>query len=384
MHVVIDAVTAAEKDNDSGPTGIGLYARQMIRWLPRVSGADTRFTVCVPAWMSETSPARWGIDADRVQFTRTPLGDVPFLSRHVLLPAVSALRGGDVWFSPHGQIPWGWRKPAVITVHDLSILDHPEWFPEGEDDSVSTQVSVPASIERADRIVAVSEFTKDQISRHFPGSTIRTSVVHEGVEIPGDVSVKDTGSDGEDVILFVGTLEPRKNLVNALEAFDAFLQSHPGSAQETRFVIAGKKGWRYEDIEHKIDEVNAAWRDVGEDVVRYLGYVSDQEKWSLLNRAEVLFYPSLEEGFGLPVLEAMRIGTSVVTSRRGAIPEVAGDTAFYVEPENTEQMALTLAQCLLLPEGVSGMTDQAQKRAKQFTWEATAKETLRILESASS
>lgn len=381
MHIVIDAY-AAEPEDRSGPTGIGRYTRQMIRWLPRVAQGDS-FTVCMPSWMPDTSPERWGLDSDRVSFIKPPAGSVPFVSRHMLLPASCMARGGEVWFAPHGQIPWGWRRSAVVTIHDLSILDHPEWFPDGEDGSFSTRFSVPDSLERADRVIAVSEFTKKQIEKHFPDQASRARVVYEGLNVPGELAEGHAADDGEvDIILFIGTIEPRKNLLNALDAFDAFLSAHPERAQETRFYIVGKDGWKSARIIERIDSINESWESVGEDVVRRFGYVSDQEKWSLLQRAQALFFPSLEEGFGLPVLEAMGVGTPVVTSRRGAIPEVAGDTVFYVEPENIEQMALTLAQCLLLPEGVSGMTREAKKRAQQFSWESAAEQTLEVLREA--
>jgi glycosyltransferase involved in cell wall biosynthesis len=110
-----------------------------------------------------------------------------------------------------------------------------------------------------------------------------------------------------------------------------------------------------------------------------LGPVTEEEKWQLLARAACLLYPSFDEGFGLPVLEAMAVGTPVIASNRGALPEVGGDAAMYVEPQDTEAMSFALTQCLLVPEGTRVLKELGLKRASEFTWDRAARETMKIL-----
>ena len=119
--------------------------------------------------------------------------------------------------------------------------------------------------------------------------------------------------------------------------------------------------------------MNSRWN---EPVIDHLGFVTEQQKWELLLQASAFLYPSLEEGFGRPVLEAMSAGTPVITTQRGAIPEVGGDTVLYIDPEDIEQMSFSLAQCLLVPEGMKEITQAAQDRAKGFTWQHCAKDVI--------
>ena len=184
-----------------------------------------------------------------------------------------------------------------------------------------------------------------------------------------------------DLVLCLGTVEPRKNLVNAFLAFDQTLQSHPELASQVRLVVAGKKGWQTHEIENELIRVNRAWRESEPNgVIQFLGPVTEEEKWNLLAHASCLLFPSFDEGFGLPVLEAMAVGTPVIASNRGALPEVGGDAAMYVDPNDTEAMSFALSQCLLVPEGVRELKEMGIKRAAEFSWERAAKETLKVLE----
>lgn len=296
----------------------------------------------------------------------SPIGRIPFVSRHLTVPLQARLFGADVLFCPSGHVPLGWTGRAVIVVHDLAIYEHPEWFP-GTGSSLDAR-----SIERAETIIAVSNATREQIGRLFPDAFMKTVVAYPGVTVPdGARSRPRAGS--QDMVLFVGTIEPRKNLVNALAAFDAFLRMHPDRATSARFLLAGRTGWKAEPILEAISEMNAAWRKkAGGEVVQGLGYVSEGEKWDLYAQASCFFFPSWYEGFGLPVLEAMAAGTPVVTSNRGALPEVGGDSVMYVESDDVEQMALAIAQCLMMPEAMEEMIAGARARAREFGWERSA------------
>jgi len=309
-----------------------------------------------------------------VRFIRPKLPVVRGLSQHYLAPLRLFLSKVDVLFAPAGQLPIGWKKPAVVYVHDVSIFEHPEWFPDGEADNLSAKKIVPETMNKASHILAASKFTQAQIERIFPVTRGKTSVAYQGVsEI---LPKKKIFSGGYDTVLFLGTIEPRKNVAAAIIAFDNFLKMHPERASTTKFILAGKEGWKSEETMQLIKKVNSHWN---EPVINHLGFVTEQEKWELLSRSSAFLYPSLEEGFGRPVLEAMVAGIPVITTERGAIPEVGGDTVLYIDPEDIEQMSFSLAQCLLVPEGMNEIIESAQNRAKGFTWQHCTKDVLETL-----
>ena len=208
------------------------------------------------------------------------------------------------------------------------------------------------------------------------------SVVGEGVSDPFS---QDAVSGVEEFVLFLGTLEPRKNIETACRVFDHFLELHPEKAGGLRFLIAGAEGWKTEGIHEAVADVNQRWQEAsGEDVIRIVGPVSEREKWFLYHNAQAFLFPSLEEGFGRPVIEAMVAGAPVVCSNAGALPEVAGEAALMADPQDVEALTALLSQCLLMPEVAEGLRIAGRERAKQFSWEAVAKQVGEILEAAAS
>ncbi len=352
MRIAVDGTTMRDG------AGIGQYTRSVVAAMRSVLGTDL--------------------------FVWEPKRRVPFLTRHVNLALVATMKMVDVLFCPANQSPLCWTGKTVVTVHDLTIYEHPEWFPKTKLD-FAAKFLVPRSLRRADAIVAISEATKRQIGRVFPDVVDKVVVVYPGTSNQVSPPHREEGSGvvvaTSDTILFVGTLEPRKNLVNALAAFDAFLRMHRDRAATTRFVIAGGIGWNAEPILEAIAQTNDAWRSIaGGNVVRQIGYVTEEEKANLYAQASCFFFPSWEEGFGLPVLEAMAAGVPVIASNRGALPEVGGDAVMYVEPDDVEQMAFAIAQCVMMPEALGEMVAAAKARAGEFTWERCAREVLTVVE----
>lgn len=336
----------------SSPSGVGHYARAITSALKRRNDVTV-----IPV-------------ASR--------GKIPFLSRHFGVPLEAWGRGAKLLYGPGGHTPLGWRGKSVITVHDVAIYEHPEWFDGLGSQTFSTRVLVPRSLEQATKIIAVSEATKQGIARVFPGYEKKTVVIAPGVEVPNEIKPFSTETIArfgltEDVILFVGTLEPRKNLVNAIKGFGAFLHSHPERVATTRFILAGGRGWGAEEVETAIAMLNAEFVSlVPSGVVRHIGYVSTEEKWALYTHARALLFVSWDEGFGLPVIEAQAVGCPVITSDRGALPEAAGDAALYVQPDNPESIGFAIAQCVLMPDAVAPLVEEGRERVKQFTWDRAA------------
>ncbi len=381
MRIFIDGSTICDEKGEVG-AGIEHYTWSIIFSLLRVS-SEHEFLLHVPAQLSPPRLRTLTEGVRNVRVIRSWGLNISFVSQHLLFPLRIAATRSDVFFSPFGQLPLFLHGKSVITVHDVSIYDHPEWFLELGEQKFSKQVVVPSSFKNATKIICVSDFTQKRLNSLFKESCGKTSVVFEGVE-PMEISneYSERFPFDKDFVLFLGTIEPRKNLANAFFAFHGFLESHPELASQVRFVVAGKLGWQTKQIEEIVAQVNNHWKEAEPNgVIQFLGPVTEEEKWTLLSRASCLLFPSLEEGFGLPVLEAMSVGTPVITTRCGAIPEIAGDAALYVEPDNIEQMNFALAQCFLVPEGIGEFKEIGLARAKEFTWESAAEKTLEVIES---
>lgn len=384
MRIAIDGTTLCAPNGSRG-AGIEHYSWSITKALLQI-GEPHEFFISIPLALSRVRRHELLETDAHVKLLPSWGPKLSFVSRHAILPLRFWLYRPDVLFSPFGQLPLGWRGKSVVTVHDLAIYEHPEWFPPEQ--SFSTRVVVPKSLEKASQIIAVSSATQEKLHERMPSTVGRVHVVHEGVDLGeayAAISQTDLNSTrfpfDRDFVLFLGTIEPRKNLLNAFRAFHAFLQERPEQAHQVRFVVAGKKGWHTQEIEDELIAINQAWRHVEPSgVIQILGSVTEEEKWNLLARASCLFYPSLDEGFGLPLLEAMAVGTPVIASDRGALPEVGGDAAVYVNPEDIEAMSFALTQCLLIPEGVREIREFGLARAAEFSWERAAQETMKVLE----
>ena len=213
----------------------------------------------------------------------------------------------------------------------------------------------------------------------LPGEKVH--VIYQGYNsdlFRGDVS----GEDVERVLrqhqleapyfLYVGTLEPRKNLVRLVKAFDLVRRKNPGNI---RLVLAGGKGWKYEEIFDEIRKLNL------HDSVRQLGYVPDEDLPGLIRGARAMVYPSLYEGFGLPPLEAMAVGTPVLTSNTSSLPEVVGEAAVMVDPEDIEAMAVAMERLWTDETWRESLRTKGYQQAQQFNWDRSARETMDLYHS---
>lgn len=384
MRIAIDGTTLCAPDGSRG-AGIEHYSWSIVKALLQV-GSPHDFFISTPPALSRVRRQELLRTEARVRLLPSWGPKLSFVSRHAILPLRFWLYRPDVLFSPFGQLPLGWRGKSVVTVHDLAIYEHPEWFPAEQ--SFSTRVVVPRSLERASQIIAVSSATQQKLHEFMPATAGRVHVVDEGVNLSEAYEALKSADAAStrfpfdrDFVLFLGTIEPRKNLLNAFRAFHAFLEERPEQASLVRFIVAGKKGWHTREIEQELVTINHAWREAEPNgVIQFLGPVTEEEKWNLLARAACLFYPSWDEGFGLPLLEAMAVGTPTIASNRGALPEVGGDAAVFVNPEDVEAMSFALTQCLLIPEGVREIRELGLTRAAEFSWERAAQETMKVLE----
>jgi len=313
---------------------------------------------------------------------------LPLAYSHMLISAFVAREGLDIFHAPGTILPYLYKGPAVITVHDFAIYEHPDWFPSKylSRQQISTQMLVPSSIKRARHIIAVSEYTKHYLKKLFRVADQKVSVIPLGVapEAVDDAlsqQVRKKHQLPENYFLFLGTIEPRKNVEGLVRAFAAAFKN---LTTATTLVIAGGRGWKNTEIFRAIADTNRAlepWKD-GHPPVRFLGPVSHEDKLGLIAGALAFVWPTLYEGFGLPVVEAMQLGAPVLTSSTTSLPEVVGDAALMVDPKNEQAIAKALTR---LDHDAALRGELAQKgraRAQQFSWKTTAEQTLAVFQRA--
>ena len=307
---------------------------------------------------------------------------IPFWSSHVLFAQKVMALKPDLFFAPAGQLPLFFRGRSVVTIHDLAIYLHPEWFPgTGIGKWFSTRWIVPRSIRRASKILAVSESTKNDLLSLFAVPSKKIHVVYPGIDVPHmSLELFSLQKKYGSYFLFLGTFEPRKNIGLIIKAFDLFLERHPSEQQQVSLMIAGKRGWNYEALIEEIERVNKKYAFVGHSVILEKGYVTNQEKWELLQGATLFLFPSFYEGFGIPVLEALSVGVPVITAKNSSLAEIGSQEVVFVSVENPQEMMKAMEHSYILHENPS-LPEQRKKYASQFSWKRAAKITLEIFES---
>ena len=306
----------------------------------------------------------------RAMVVRVPVGRGNFFFNHFSFPRLVRSYRPDILFAPHGQLPLGWHGRAMITVHDLAIYDHPEWFPGGFSRWFSTKIVVPRSLHRAEKIISVSEVTKKDLIRLFDVPVEKISVVYPAVVINGFLQDRSDRPYLEETVfapyfLCLGTIEPRKNFILAARAMKIFHQKF----SDYKLLVVGKRGWKFKETVGEF---------AGADYIKEIGYVSVEEKNILLAGAQALIFPSLFEGFGLPPLEAMKIGTPVIVTAVGSLPEVCGSAARYVLTTDPEELARAMEE-MLNEETRKDYVEKGLLWSQNFTWEKTVKEILTVI-----
>ena len=270
------------------------------------------------------------------------------------------IRAGELLWSPANSGPLAVSN-QVLTLHDLSPLEHPEWFKPAF--AAWYRLFLPALIGRVKRVLTTSEYTRQKLLRRFALPAERVACVPAGVDRD---RFHPVAGPKEHYLLFVGTREPRKNLGGLLRAWKSVQDKFPGY----QLVVAGGSGSVFREQQFPEHPER----------VRFPGYVPESELPSLMARAALLILPSHEEGFGLPVLEAMACGTPVLASRAGALPEVAGDAALLFDPAETCALAAALEHCLGDPALLGSLREKGLERAAQFSWQRSAEELWHNLE----
>jgi glycosyltransferase involved in cell wall biosynthesis len=359
LTIGIDARAAVEV-----PAGRGRVVRELLRALTARSGDPHRYLLYT------REPWTGGELDGRFAWRTIAAGD-PWWH---LLAARAANRECDVFLSSNSYLTvWFLRIPAVPIVYDLVTFE-PKMRPNRRS-AVVERLTLGRAVRGSAALLAISRATADALARHFPAAAGRTVVAYPGAApalAPAVSAAEAESLPAPGFVLAVGTLEPRKNLPRLVDAYrelDAKLQArHP-------LVVVGALGW---ESGPTLDALRSlAGR------CTMLGFVSDGALTELYRRCAVFCYPSLGEGFGLPVLEAMTAGAPVVTSNVSSLPEVGGEAAEYVNPYDVASIAAGLRRVLCDESRRAQLSRAGPERAREFSWASFAQQTLEVLQLAS-
>ena len=295
-----------------------------------------------------------------------------FLQKILKQPKINKiLKSPDIFYMPHLNFA-SFSGCGVITIHDLSFLRYPNFF-TCRKNIWHRAINIKSNIKNFSRIIAVSNNTKNDIIELLGVPEEKIKVVYPGLDhlvdnfLPQDY-LKTKFSIRQDYILYLGTIEPRKNIIGVIKSYNLLRDS----GKNIDLVLAGSWGW-------KTKEIKRAWQESKyRDNIIFTSYINDSEKALLYSSAKIFLYPSFYEGFGFPPLEAMRYGIPVIASSASSLPEVLGDAAILINPDKPREIADAMKILLENNEARETLISRGRERVSRFTWEKTAQEYLNI------
>ena len=367
MNILIDATGITRQK-----TGVGVYAKNLLDVLTRIPGTSRFFILA----QDDDSEMDFG-DCPAVTMLWVParlfrILPLRFLLEQIYLPCLLLTRGIDIVHSLHYEFPLiCFRTRRVITFHDMTFFTMPEVHERLK--IFYFRIFMRASVRLADHIIFVSRSAMEDYKAVLGVPRGSASVIPHGkgqafrpdIPVAGISEVSARYGLPKRFILYIGTIEPRKNLLRLVDAFSAVAAHDP----DVQLVIAGKMGWMIDDVFREIDKLGIASRII------FPGFIAEADKSALLAACTLFVYPSLYEGFGLPALEALACGAPTITSNTSALPEVVGDAALLVDPTSTDSIFAAISTLLSSPELRNELHCRGPKQAALFTWERAAAQT---------
>jgi glycosyltransferase involved in cell wall biosynthesis len=351
----------AERANNPVKTGVEHYAKQLILHLAQIDHVN-KYVLYL-----RTLPEEWFLELPK-NFT-VKVMPFPIFWTQLRLSWEMLFHPVDVLFIPASALPLIHPKKSVVTIHDVAWLFYPEaftWFNRN-----FLQWSSSFAMRKAWKIISVSEATKKDLISHYGVGSKKITVVYHGYEEQelGIMNYELGIKLPEKFVLFLSTLQPRKNLEGLIDAFVLLKKEHPDLPH--KLVVVGRPGWKFQSILKKIE--------AHKDLVIYLNHVSDADRLVIMRKAEMLALPSFYEGFGMQILEAFECSVPVATSNVSSMPEVAADAAVYFNPKDVVDIKNTIKAVLMDRSLRERLVGQGRVRLGQFSWERCAKETLAVL-----
>ncbi len=339
--------------------GVSVYTLELLKYFKSKSSKKLEFIVYLRENPKQIMPS----ESDFFKYEIVK-GKTLWLQLYLPIHLISH-RKPDVFFSPAHFVPRIGKFKSVVTIHDLSYFYYPNEFLKKDLYKLSRWSKY--SVKKAQKVIAVSENTKKDLVKFYDVNPQKITVIYNGFE---KVIKKSKKIDiKKPYMLYVGTLQPRKNIGLLISAFDEFVKKHPSF----NLVITGKKGWLYEDIFDQVKKLEH------KNKIQFTGYVSDEELVYLYQNAFCFVLPSLYEGFGIPVLEAMNYGCPVISSNSSSLPEVGGDACLYFNPEKENELLEQLNLLVNDKQLRQELVKKGKERVKLFSWQKSAVETLKVL-----
>jgi glycosyltransferase involved in cell wall biosynthesis len=359
----------AERANHQQKTGVEHYAQQLILQFAKDTKNEYILYLRTPpqAWFSNL-PSNFKIKI--LGYGPIPF---PYLWTQLRVSWEMLVAPPDVLFIPAASLPIIHPANSYVTLHDIAWKYYPETFKVLK--RWYLEFTSWFACRFAKKVIAVSESTKRDLIKFYKVPASKVITVPHGYT-PSEKNF-DQLTDmvrerlPEKYILFLSTIQPRKNLSGLIKAFRELKTENPELPH--KLVVVGKPGWKFEEILRTIEE--------NKDIVVYLNHVLDNERWGIYHRASLFVHPSVYEGFGMWILEAFDCEVPAAVANNSSLPEVGGDAALYFDPYNKEEMKNTILKVLRSPELGRQLVEKGKERLKQYSWERCGEETLAVLES---
>jgi glycosyltransferase involved in cell wall biosynthesis len=384
MRIGIDARTILNPEKGDA-IGVGHYTYQLIRHLLKID-QENEYVLFFDFRVREKDVKKFSQPNVKIKFY--PFSDykkfLPGAYNEILGSATLSKEKLDIIHStsPLSRIPLSYRGKTVVTVYDLGAYKVPDAFPKLYRTKVKTITNLMAG--KAEKIIAVSEAIKKDLTDILKCREEKIKVIYSGLdkrffEPPVIPQEKVLGKFGikDKYVLFLGTLEPVKNISRLFEAFKIFKDNLKKNniSENYKLVIAGKRGWLAEEYKKMAQDFG-----IKKDVI-FTGYVIGDELVSLFKGAEFFVMPSLYEGFGTTVLEAMACGLPVIVSDVSSIPEIADDAAKLINPLDSKEISEAMLELAKSEDLRRAYREKGQTQARKFDWEKCARETLEVYKS---
>lgn len=350
-------------------TGVGHYTLELAQALARIA-PDDRFELVspLPSLHRPVSPSNLHIT--QVSVNRL----IRRFWWQAVLPLTIRRSRFSVFHGTNYSVPLRKVCPTVVTIHDLSLLLWPQTHQQHL--VRRARFRLPLMARRADAIIVPSQSVKTEVCEHLGIHDSRITVIPEAprssfwqVPVEETVVVRRRLNIGDDFILFVGTIEPRKNLLTLVRAFEEIVRN---GVSQTQLVLVGNEGWLTDELQDFLRTADFRER------VRFVGYLADDDLRALYSSCRVFVYPSLYEGFGLPLLEAMACGAPVITSDIPSVRETVGDVALLVSPTDVNELARSLIPLLENSAEREQRSAAGKQHASKFSWGKAAAATLDV------